>query len=269
MKTRRLIAVMSMSLASFFLSTACHAAAPQDSLWKKAVALAETGSGWIPGKMMFRQEKLDGKGATTRSSERWMQAVAVGDGSFTYETFKVLVDGKDMTQQEKAAEREEAAKANARSDGKAKDRAKDEAKESGDKGGESVSYSFSSPDIFEAQAQDRVSARPLGQRKVVRGRHCVSYEFMTERDQKAYREKLTGVAWLEEQTGIPVELQYTASPLPKHVKGAHTTVRYENAPDGSFYPADLITEGNGGFLFIKVNLRMTLKYLEYRKLSGK
>ena len=76
---------------------------------------------------------------------------------------------------------------------------------------------------FSPDVQEKVKIKVSDQRKELYGKMCLAFEYIQE-----FKEGLViGVAWLNEETGAPVELQSSPDPLPKQIKKMITTVRYE------------------------------------------
>jgi hypothetical protein len=100
------------------------------------------------------------------------------------------------------------------------------------------------------------------QRKAVDGKICLGHTFRQKSKNKE-EGTLVGTAWLEKESGAPLEVQYTNEPLPKHVKELTTTVRYALLPDGTWEGREMKMEGMGGILFIKKRFRMTMRFEEY------
>src|ERR1044071_2666119 len=84
----------------FLNSIALVAETSEDPLWRKAVAVARTNAGWIPGLVVVRSEVLH-KGKIEAVRE-WSERSTLGKtGEVIAETVKILEDGEDVTVKEK------------------------------------------------------------------------------------------------------------------------------------------------------------------------
>lgn len=219
----------------------------QDPLWQKAVALSRANEDWVPGLLVVRMEMLDGQGKAQSTEETWVKLSLGPDGKIKEERVKQVKDGKVKDSPE--------VKVEARAG-------------QGEKkgGGKRSSYSVNSSDNpFSPKVQGGVSAKRIAQPKTILGRPCAGYEFtLTAKEGKAEK-TLSGTAWLEDPTGIPLEVQYTVRPLPAHVQRLSNLVRYETTPEGAWRPREMVMEGRGGFLFIKKAYRGVIRFSDYWK----
>jgi len=216
----------------------------QDSLWQKAVNLSGANEDWVPGLLVVRMEMLDGRGSAQSTEETWLKLSLGPDGKIKRDQIKQVKDGKVKDGPETKVE--------ARSgDGKKK----------GEKKGTSISVS-SSDNPFSPKVQGNVSAKRTAQLKTILGKPCAGYEFKLSTKEG---ETLSGTAWLEEPTGIPLEIQYTVRPLPAHIQRLSTLVCYETTPEGAWHPQEMVLEGSGGFLFIKKAYRGVIRFSDYWK----
>jgi len=216
----------------------------QDSLWQKAVALSGANEDWVPGLLVVRMEMLDGRGSAQSTEETWMKMSLGPDGKIKEELIKQVKDGKVKNGPETKVEVRAG-------EGKKKDEKKE------------ASISVSSNDNpFSPKVQGSVTAKRTAQLKTIFGKSCAGYEFtLSTKEGKT----LSGTAWLEDPTGIPLEIQYTVRPLPAHVQRLSTLVRYEATPEGAWRPREMVLEGSGGFLFIKKAYRGVIGFSDYWK----
>ncbi|HHY12999.1 MAG TPA: hypothetical protein GX529_10270 [Firmicutes bacterium] len=118
---------------------------------------------------------------------------------------------------------------------------------------------------FEPEFQHDISARSTGERKNVKGKEYVGYEYVWHREDQV----LTGTAWLEQDTGIPVETEFFAEPgirsgfTPRH----RVTVAFSDESSDAWFPLRMITEIQAGLLTLGRIFRITLKYEDYRRIE--
>ena len=94
-----------------------------------------------------------------------------------------------------------------------------------EKSNDSKEVSFKiSADFWNPDVQKMMTVTVRDQRKDILGKTCVAHDFIQKITEK---EHIKGTAWIEENTGIPVEVQFTQKPLPKHVKKMISTIRYQ------------------------------------------
>jgi hypothetical protein len=250
---------MVLLLAAFFLlavgaarPASAGADAPADSLWKKAVALWGLNSDLVPGLMKMHMQEVDKHGQVKdeeKYHEVWSTLTLGDDGEVEYELVKVIENGEDVTEKERAKlEQEEDA-------GKDKDR---------DQGGEdSESNEMEGYSPFDPEDQTRVSFKAIGAGGIIDGIRTMLYEFSQSTDEDvAFR----GKAWLNAATGAPVKVEYTTDPLPKRVKEMLTTVEYEQAAPDSLVVRKMYVDVTGGILFIKKHFHMDMTFDDHWRL---
>jgi len=222
----------------FILPLSAQEAGLQDSLWQKAVTLSGGNEDWVPGFLVVRMEMLDGRGSAQSTEETWLKMSLGPDGKIKVDLIKQVKDGPET-------------KVEARSG---------EGKKKGERAKTSASIGNDNP--FSPQVQGNVSAKRTAQPKTILGKPCAGYEFKLSTKKG---KTLSGTAWLEDPTGIPLEIQYTVRPLPAHVQRLSTLVRYETTPEGAWRPREMVMEGSGGFLFIKKAYRGVIRFSDYWK----
>jgi len=215
----------------------------QDSLWQKAVTLSGGNEDWVPGLLVVRMEMLDGRGSAQSTEETWLKMSLGPDGKIKVDLIKQVKDGKVKDGPETKVETRSG-----------------EGKKKGERAKTSVSIGSDNP--FSPQVQGNVSAKRTAQPKTILGKPCAGYEFKLSTKKG---KTLSGTAWLEDPTGIPLEIQYTVRPLPAHVQRLSTLVRYETTPEGAWRPREMVMEGSGGFLFIKKAYRGVIRFSDYWK----
>jgi len=117
---------------------------------------------------------------------------------------------------------------------------------------------------FDPETQDRLSVRVNNQSRNVGGRDCAGYVFEVRNTNGP---TARGIAWLEKETGVPVEIaNMTLDPLPdKHLKGLAVTTRYELATNGAWRVKEMRTIAKASMLFISFDVHSTITFSEYWK----
>lgn len=212
-------------------------------LWQKAVQWAERARETLPGLIELRAEMMDGDGDLEGVQESTIKLKAGASGEVESELVRVLEDGKDVT----AKAREEEAK-----------RRREKQKKGKAAGEQSVGIQIGeSP--FHPASQAQVIARATGQRRTLRGKACLEFQVTWKKEKETEK----GTAWLDEQTGAPVEYTFSPDPLPRHARRVLTTWRYEDAGPLGWRPVEMNVEGEGGFLFIRKKFRMRTTFGEF------
>jgi hypothetical protein len=68
-----------------------------EACWQKGVQAARISSGFVPGRIYMKFERLNGDGKTTSQKETWLE---LRPGENQGKLLKVIEDGKDVTQEE-------------------------------------------------------------------------------------------------------------------------------------------------------------------------
>ncbi len=213
---------------SCLISSAAQADVTQDSLWQKALVIAEENGDWVPGLVIVRMEELGKDGKAKSVEETWMQLTLGQNGELVHDTVKILRDGEDVT---------------------------DEPRQSGKSGSTSAKANPFNPDV-----QNDVSVSHKEQEELIMEKECIPYEFVQKTEDG---EVLSGTAWLEKETGIPVQIQFETDPMPKHTRSMLTTTNYDFTSEGSWYPRETVIKASAGFLWIKKSFCVTVSFSEY------
>ncbi len=229
------------------------AEAGPDSLWVKAVALYEANDDWVPGLIHMHMQEVDkhGQPKDDKGQEVWTRLRLGDDGEVEAEVVKILDDGEDVTEKEKAKEEK-----------KETEQGDDE------EDGEGDGFTMEGYAPFDPEHQEGLDVRATGEEEVVGGRRCAVFEFVDVREREDEDDDdetvtVTGRAWLEVGTGTPFKVEYTTDPLPKRVKKMNTTVFYELDEPGSWRAGSMNVQATGGFLFIKKHFNMDMTFDDY------
>ena len=207
---------------------------PQDPLWQRAVegAAKSEAAGVAPGGLEMEACVKKPDGTVEEQSSMRFRIVYEGDGSRT-ELISATQNGKDVTEKAKAEEAKQ----------------ERERKEKKPKKEDSASLELE-PGYhpFSPKSQDRVTVQRAGEAPFD-GRTAAVFTFReTSEDGKS---AFQGKAWLDPETGAPLQIEASPSPLPKHVDALVSTTRFETAPDGLWRPVSTQMRGEGGMLWIR------------------
>jgi len=126
---------------------------------------------------------------------------------------------------------------------------------------------------FNPDRQKNVSFRASEEKQMLFGHSCRRFDFTykTEIIRKGAREKLTwtGQAWLEEDSGMPLKLEFSLAPLPRRIRSLWTTYLYDVSQPDRWVLKKIMIAGQGGFLFIKKKFRSTTTFSDYRRPPAK
>jgi len=214
---------LGLLVLSLSIMGSAPAAALTDSLWGRAVDMARIASDWVPRNAAVTIELVgsDGKAQDSWSSEYRLSADATGQVAIHVE--RSSHNGIDTT---------------------ARDR---------DTQSRRPRQPFTMGDNpFDPVVQASLHAVPRPEGQVVQGRLCSLYDFtLTRKDGST----VVGTAWLDAASAEPVQVSYTAKPLPRGVFEMRTTLLYGQGPAGSGFLTEARIEGVGGMLFIRRSFR--------------
>lgn len=205
------------------LSALSLSAAPSDPLWDKAVRISGAVKEWVPGNASFRLELVDDKGAVQESWQMWYRLSPSPTGDVAMEVIRAMHNNDDTTRKEQQAQRKRKATPFTMGD-----------------------------NPFDPQVQDAVAVTPRGEKDTAAGRECALFDFVLKKKEGSF---VRGTAWLDVQSGAPVQVSYTATPLPRGVFKLTTTIRYAPGLAGEGFLKDVHVEGVGGILFIRKSFR--------------
>lgn len=214
-----------------FIPVALGAGPSADPLWQKAVEVARRNKPWVPGLAIMHIETQDDKGNPKERYDSELRLVPGADGTPELRVEKAVRDGMDVTDKERDAQEKRSSEA--------KTKGKPQALNFGD-------------DPFDPDLQAAVDVTALGQSRTIGGKRCSVFGFtMKKKDGST----LEGTAALDPENGTPVEVTYTAKPLPVGVQSMTTIMRYGNGPSGDGFLREVSVDGAGAFLFIKRTFR--------------
>ncbi len=232
---------------------AAGAAAPREDgagLWQKAVGIYGSNRDWYPQRITILSEVLNRRGEPYSVTQLFFTLRFDAQGRIKAELARALKNGEDTT--EKMRE---------------KVRIRDPQERVDPDKEESYSVSFSdSP--FDPRRQDAVTYAAGPDRHSIFGHSCRRFDFSyrTAIVRKGQREELTwnGMAWLEEDSGMPVKLEFALAPLPRRIRSLWTIYLYDTSRPERWRVKSIRISGHGGFLFIKKHFRTTTTFSDYR-----
>jgi hypothetical protein len=126
---------------------------------------------------------------------------------------------------------------------------------------------------FNPERQQNVTVRANPEKQLLFDKICQRFDFSfkTKIIRKDKIENLTwvGKAWLEENSGIPLKLEFSIEPLPKRVYSLWTIYLYEITSAEDWILKKIEVQAQGGFLFIKKGFRSTTTFSDYRRQPAK
>ena len=218
-----------------------------DSLWIGAVDLAEQNRDLVPGTMESYVQEVDKHGKPKDEDKyrhTWAKLSLNADGEIEYGSVKVIDNGKDITEQEQAREREK----------------RDEEND-----GDSKSFTTKGYSPFRIGARERVSIQRMEETEVVDGMDLIVFKFV-EHPEDEDGEEFTGTAWFDPASGVPVRMEYTTDPLPKRVKRMITAMEYFYSAPDSLVVKRMTVDVTGGMLFIKKHFHMEMTFGDHWRL---
>jgi len=263
---------MNKRIAALLLAIACSGSAPgggsearrspdpaaapgAHGLWQKAVDIHRRNRDWYPEKISVLSEVLNRRSEPTSVTQIFFSLRLGADGRLRTELTRALKNGEDTTEKMRS-------KVTIRSPGEGLDPDSEN------------TYSVSIADSpFNPERQKAVSFSASGEKQLLFGHVCHRFEFtyQTTIVNKGEREKLTwsGMAWLEEGSGLPVKLEFSLSPLPSRIRSLWAIYLYDTARPDKWVLNKVTISGHGGFLFITKRFRTTTTFSQYRRAPQK
>ncbi|MEJ2368103.1 MAG: hypothetical protein P8Z49_07095 [Acidobacteriota bacterium] len=214
--------------AILLLAFAAAAAPPPEKplgLWDRAVQLCRQVV--VPTHAVFKTQVTNGKGKILSRAE-FTYRIEIEKGRPKLLVVKAIEDGKNVTEEYRAAEKKRPGKKHKR--------------------GHETTINLSpwyTP--FSPSAQGRTHVTPAG-KTVLGKRQAALYRF--EQTDASGAHALVGSAWLDASTGLPIKVEVHPVSLPRHVDSLDTTIWYEKGPGETLSPVRTLIEGGGGFLWI-------------------
>lgn len=243
-------------MPSTIMATAALAAAEgtgvnPSGLWQKALAVYQKNNDLIPGKMEVVSELLDRRGRPGSVSKFYFKIIVDDQGKAHSELTQAFRDNRDVSVEMKK-----------------RMEIRDAEQEKNSKNKETLTISMGD-NPFNPDKQKNVKVHAHAEKQLLFGRMCRRFDFSFKADigRKNQEENPTwvGKAWLEESSGIPVKLEFSFEPLPKHVNSLWTIYRYEINDAGDWFLKEIMVQGRGGFLFIKKGFRSSTRFSDYRR----
>jgi predicted aspartyl protease len=186
-KKKIMLPVLVFQLLFLLCCIGVYGIATQDELWSKAVQLAGQNQSQFPANLHVLYRELNTNGIVKNTEDTWLQGTQTNDGQVKFTEVKKLQNGRDVTGKQQNI--------------KQKNR-KD--------------YNVDLADLtwpFNPKAQPFITVSRLDKSELKNGQKCAVYDFRCP-TQKG--DTMVGQAWLNE-TGIPVAINYTFTPLSKRV----------------------------------------------------
>lgn len=219
-------------------------------LWRKAVEIYRRNSDWYPGRVTIVSEMLNRRGEPYSVTELFFNLSLDGDGQVQANLERALKNGEDTTEKVRS---------------KVTIRAPEEGMEPGDDNTYSVSLTDSP---FDPERQQDVTVTPAQEKLQLFGCRCrrFNFTFRTHIVRKGKPVELTwrGMAWLREESGVPVKLEFTLDPLPGLLRSLWSIYLFETASPDRWVVKQVSISGHGGFLFIIKRFRTTTTFTDYR-----
>jgi hypothetical protein len=225
-------------------------ATARTNLWRRALDVYAKNRAWYPQHIAILSEVLNRHGQPYSVTELFFATRVDAGGRMLTELTRALKNGEDISEEMKA-----------------KVEIRHPSDEMAPQKEESLTVSLSdSP--FNPERQGQVEFHPSAEKERLFGHVCRRFDFSyrTELIRKGESEKLawTGMAWLDEASGVPVKLEFTIDPLPSRIRSLWTIYLYETAHPGKWVVKNITIAGSGSFLFIKKRFRSTTTFSDYR-----
>ncbi len=215
-------------------------------LWEQAVSLFEANQRLVPGRMEITFDQYNGWGRHI-SSERTVIEISLDEsGELDTRILYAEKDGRDVTEER----RENPQGGNPFGSGP------DDGDDDPD---EESPFSGLQKSPFASTEQDAVSYQDTGRREIRGGRLTHLYQYTHAATESA---ATTGIAWLAADSGAPVAIEATLSPLPGFVDTFSMTQEFAQT-DESWYLESMTFDGEGRILFLRRRVESQMAFAEY------
>ncbi len=215
-----------------------------DSLWSAAVSHFEQNRDVYASRMQTESAEFDGRGV--RRSHREIEvAVSVTDtGEFASRLLRAREDGRELDPASL-----ETGNPLFGSD----------AQDAGNEG-RAASMAAVEQSPFDPLIQNTVSFVRVGTARAPGGSPAVEYRYT----QTGAEHTISGTAWLNPQTGHPIALRASVTPLPRFVR--EMTVEQDFAVnDAGWFTTEVRVRADGGFLFVRRTVHVDLRFMDHRR----
>lgn len=202
------------------------APASADALWERAAALVTAGRHLVPGTRVTRTQEHAADGALRSVRETEVRA-RIDDGELTYELVRSVRDGQAVGP--------------------------------GDADGATGASATRFSDAFQADLSAIAGAERDGGTRTIRGQRAVGYRIEQPEDRYTIR----GRAWLSEQEGVPLEVEYTVDPLPLMVDAMDLRATYELADGHALVSEVAVRVDVSVFIFYRARYTITVFLDDY------
>lgn len=204
----------------------------RDSLWEKAVKLAANNQNWVPGEIYTKETNYNAKGKIKAVEEYWEKIIKNDNGEIELQLINYLKNGKNIT----------------------KNKLKSYKKESTESLNEALITFRKNLNPFNFENQSLISIKRTNSQEIVNNRLCVVYQFV-QQSLKEGDSPLSGLTWLEEDTGIPIAVKYYLDEeLPNGIKEFSYYISYRFVSEQEWYPEKLVFKIRGKVAMININL---------------
>jgi len=231
------------------------AVSASEDLWQKAVSIHGRNHEWYPERISVISEVLNRRNEPYSVTRLFFSLRMGTDGRLRTELTRALKNGRDTTDKMRS-------KVSISRPGDA-----------ADPDSENTYFVSISDSPFNPGRQGAVSFSASGERRLLFGHACRRFEFtyLTTIINKGETQKLTwsGLAWLEEGSGLPVKLEFSLAPLPRRIRSLWAIYLYDTSRPDKWVLNRVTISGQAGFLFIKKSFRTTTTFSNYRRPPAK
>ncbi len=236
----RAVATTLLAFLLFTVSTEVFS----NALWDEAVKHFEETSSLVPGRMETRFDQYNGRGRLVSSEVAELVLRLDESGEVVTEVVYASSNGDDVTDDRQDGD---GGGGNPFGGG-------------GDDDEDSNMFSGLQLSPFDPEQQERVTVTPIAGQSTINGVRVQLFEFVHETDSRSDN---TGRAWIDVETGEPVLLEVTLSPLPRLL--SEFTMRQEFGRDENdrLVMNRMEFHGEGTLLLIRRRIESELVFSDY------
>ncbi len=212
----------------------------QDKLWNKTIEIGEKSRELIPNKIISTTNEVDNNGKVKSSFLIDLKVSESKDHRLVFYINKATKDNKNITSEfrKEYKERQKKQQTNLTS-------LKD------------INL------LFFRESQKNVTVNKTNYKESIHHKKCIIYDFSFKRNEK---ENYKGRAWIEDETGLPIKLNFTMDPLPKLVKKLDIVFDYKNKSDSYYFIDNIKVEASASILLFEKFYNLSVYFVDYHKI---
>ncbi|MCK4258183.1 MAG: hypothetical protein KAX49_04355 [Halanaerobiales bacterium] len=218
----------------FLVFSKTSANVKNDPLWQKALSIMEANQFWVAKDIYSHIEDLNRKGELENVLELYIESVIKPNGEVKIQVVKVAENSEDITSKRKNDLME--------------------------LNQEALNLDGFQSNPYSEALKNNLDVKQTGQVKVIDEMNCIGYEFMITSNKK----DISCIAWIEEKTGIPLQIEYYPKKSLKMLGDFQNISTYKFSAD-EWYIKNTVINTTINILIIKRTLIMSMDFSNYEQ----